>query len=742
MATTTTSTTTTTIAPPVTLPPLRPRPALRRPLRRRRPQADYYYDEEDYEDDYVEEPRSRRRKPAVRPRTRRPEYDDYGGQGRRYSDDTYNKRPSFTRDRVRDEYDYEEPAPVAPPTRKRNRPSGEARPAAAENRRPDDRNERRRNQNDERYNSERRTPTDRRPANRKRPAGNDQRRPMFDDEPIVNRPMGKKNARPQQYEEDEYDDADYAPAKQAPIEDDTTKVRPSGSGASIYSRPRAPPKINRPVPINDKKKFEYMPKAPATTAAAYVDDEDYDYDAPVAAAAPPPPPRPLLNEKSESKYVNQRVRVPRPQQREQREPLFQEDDDPGVRGNYKYIYNKHDTRASNNSKEETVDARQASEPTAAADEEEIIADDEEEEAARPPTPPPRPPPKIKSSYNNYTPADGTSLSRPAAFIPRTTSEIPNVYKKFRNNVRSIGREPTTERPVDITSEEQFDNNDEGIDTRKSHRPVDKQPEYLPFKTKYHRFASSKDVRNSDLMSRVAADLRGDDVGEADDEFDDKMDADLLPPPPPPPPSSVQTPSTPKTVTEKFEETSEKRPVVRVVKRPFLPSRGGNPYLPRGLKPVGGGADKETVVVTEHVPVAETVGPPTIDGPLLIYNNPPLTREKTETEDVSISSTTLEQPQPGSSPLQPHQIESPRTTLEKIYNSEYDVTLNDALNPTLKPLTPSRSSPIGFSLSNRYYPENAYAADISLAPSSQQVYAQAKSGSVAGGVHEYYDDYEY
>lgn len=57
-ATTTTSTTTTTVAPPPTTShaPERPfrRPG-RRPYAGRRPQHEYYYDDEDYDDDYIEE---------------------------------------------------------------------------------------------------------------------------------------------------------------------------------------------------------------------------------------------------------------------------------------------------------------------------------------------------------------------------------------------------------------------------------------------------------------------------------------------------------------------------------------------------------------------------------------------------------------------------------------------------------------------------------------------------------------
>lgn len=100
-----------------------------------------------------------------------------------------------------------------------------------------------------------------------------------------------------------------------------------------------------------------------------------------------------------------------------------------------------------------------------------------------------------------------------------------------------------------------------------------------------------------------------------------------------------------------DPVEDPRMVVRVIKRPFLPSRGGNPYKGRGLQPVG--------------PASQSV-------------------DSLETFSPSFNDNT---PAPVL-----------KTTLEDIYNEEYDVELNDALNPMLKPLTSSRGIS-GFSFSS-------------------------------------------
>ncbi|XP_055909980.1 serine/arginine repetitive matrix protein 1 isoform X2 [Eupeodes corollae] len=121
-----------------------------------------------------------------------------------------------------------------------------------------------------------------------------------------------------------------------------------------------------------------------------------------------------------------------------------------------------------------------------------------------------------------------------------------------------------------------------------------------------------------------------------------------------------------------------RPVVRVVKRPFLPSRGGSPYLPRGLQPVGA-ALKQTATDSTPVDMGST-----ISGVRLLEHGAPILRETGPSGPSDIHYTIS--PRKGPRTTLPPQIEHPKAILDELYENDYDVTLNDALNPTLKPLS--------------------------------------------------------
>ncbi|CAD7004824.1 unnamed protein product [Ceratitis capitata] len=121
--------------------------------------------------------------------------------------------------------------------------------------------------------------------------------------------------------------------------------------------------------------------------------------------------------------------------------------------------------------------------------------------------------------------------------------------------------------------------------------------------------------------------------------------------------------------------------VRVVKRPFLPSRGGSPYLPHST-PIDMGSTISGVRLLEHgAPILRDSGSATAPMNTHIVHDPNgYERER-------------EQPQP-------------KITLDELYENDYDVTLNDALNPTLKPLSQHHSN----HPNHHSAYENAYASE--------------------------------
>jgi len=145
----------------------------------------------------------------------------------------------------------------------------------------------------------------------RKPGRVEERRSFNEDRPLGRRRVEKDRTTPSSALDDldEYEkpyggaDQEEAAEEQTPQKVKTTPkpltefITPKAAAASVYARPRAPPRIARPVPINEKKKFSYpVQKITATTqppSNSAQEEEDYpeeqveeEYEQPPARNTP------------------------------------------------------------------------------------------------------------------------------------------------------------------------------------------------------------------------------------------------------------------------------------------------------------------------------------------------------------------------------------------------------------------------------------------------------------------------
>lgn len=508
-----------------------------------------------------------------------------------------------------------------------------------------------------------------------------------DDDDRRYRPQEKDDRRSYDRRKNEEDDRRYRPRdtkqeddqrryrpKEDPVERDEPKalVRPS-SGSSVYDKPRAPPIIRRPVPKNERDKYDYKPVAakqkPVSTEEEEYYDDDYEEE-PIKAASTTTTTTVKPFRKPDSTENDRRFK---PKRTQFRSP-YKTDISESRRGQQKENEQRNDT------KKQVDDLEEASRPAKRPSE----LEDSRRNRKRP----------GDDGLDNRRPPkrpidDEENIRRPSK---RPTEDLESARRTQKRPTESYDEVKTQKRPETPQRPDTYE------DIR---RPI-KRPEVRP---KY-------EVVNAPKSEETEEDF--------DDYYDDDKSTykEKLPVLSRPSKFSPKIPSKApslEVVTSKPETTTKelREPVVRIVKRPFLPSRGGNPYVSRGLQPVGAKAlnpdqndqvpDVRETTSERNTFLTKVSEEEQYDDESADYKQP---KEEPSIEDIfkpvtsrpradfrlnfrSEFSTTAEPPITTHKPK-----ESDYRNPLDINENEYDVTLNDALNPTI-PNLPVRSVPTGF-----------------------------------------------
>ncbi|XP_011301494.1 zinc finger CCCH domain-containing protein 18 [Fopius arisanus] len=294
-------------------------------------------------------------------------------------------------------------------------------------------------------------------------------------------------------------------------------VKPAAPLSSVYGRPRTPPKIRRPVPLSEQDRFAYKATSmqPSTGESrkrpsdGSLDDDYYDDD--LEDIRPRRPMRPRRPYRERTFYDSPRDMRDRERDRPFRSRYRDEEEEIRPR--------KHQERPRDRYYERSRDR----------------ALDRGKDRL----------PERESRPLGRRPLDRDEKDDRGP--PLGDKDVLDEVKELRKNYKSV-ETTTTTTTTSTTSRPESTRPPEESEKRVTHPIIED-----------HEFTVKKNPQKLDTSSDDRGKAPG---GKPEAEYDDYYDEPEYPPSPPP------------------------RTAVRIVKRPFLPSRGGNPN-PRGLYSVGG-----------------------------------------------------------------------------------------------------------------------------------------------------------